>query len=113
MHDETGSGPAATVMVMGAALLSASTVLLGISALFIYESAQSATEQAALEAADAATGRIAGFPCDLAQRRAEASSLEFGSCELDGLVSRVTFQVTVLGFSITTRAKAGPQNSLE
>lgn len=113
MRDEAGSSPAATLILVGGMVVLFGIMMGGVSAVLGYERAQHITEQAALEAADAASGRIPGYPCDRAERLADEARLQFATCELDGLVSRVTLRVTLLGFSITTRAKAGPQSSLE
>lgn len=110
MRTERGSGSAATLILVAGVMAVTSFLLLAGSALISLDRAQHTTDQAALEAADAASGRIPGYPCDRAERLAEKNHIIFGSCLVDGLVSRVTFQVTVLGFLIETKAKAGPQN---
>jgi secretion/DNA translocation related TadE-like protein len=112
MRSEIGSGPAVTMILVGG-VISVTTLLLFFGTAFLtLDRAQSVTDQAALEAADAASGRIPGYPCNRAERLAEEHNFSLVKCEMDGMISRVTFQVTVLGFLTETRAKAGPKNKL-
>ena len=113
MHSERGSGAAATLILVGGVISVTSLLLFFGAALITLDRAQSVTDQAALEAADAASGRIPGYPCNRAERLAEKNSFQIEKCEGQGLIVRVTLQVTVLGISTHTRAKAGPQNELE
>ena len=113
MHSERGSGAAATLILVGGVISVTSLLLFFGAALITLDRAQSVTDQAALEAADAASGRIPGYPCNRAERLAENNSFQIEKCEVQGLIVRVTLQVTVLGISTHTRAKAGPQNELE
>jgi secretion/DNA translocation related TadE-like protein len=109
MRTEGGSGAAGTLIVVSGVIAVTSFLLLAGSSLVVFERAQALTDQAALEAADAASGRIPGYPCDRAERLAESTHIIFGSCDVQNLVARVTMKVTVLGFLIETRAKAGPK----
>jgi secretion/DNA translocation related TadE-like protein len=112
MRSEEGSSAAATLILVGG-VISVTSLLLFFGTTFItLERAQSVTDQAALEAADAASGRIPGYPCDRAERLASKNKFQIEKCEMDGLFARVTLQVTILGFWTQTRAKAGPQNAL-
>ena len=113
MHSERGSGAAATLILVGWVISVTSLLLFFGTALITLDRAQSITDQAALEAADAASGRIPGYPCNRAERLAEKNSFQIENCEVQGLIVRVTLQVTVVGISTHTRAKAGPQNELE
>ena len=112
MRTEQGSSAAATLILVGGVISVTSLLLFFGTALITLDRAQSVTDQATLEAADAASGRIPGYPCDRAERLAEAHHFELEKCEVDHLITRVTFQVTVLGILTHTRAKAGPKNSL-
>ena len=113
MRSERGSGAAATLILVGGVISVTSLLLFFGTALITLDRAQSVTDQAALEAADAASGRIPGYPCNRAERLAQMNSFQLENCVVRGLIARVTLQVTVLGFSTQTRAKAGPQNELE
>lgn len=112
MRNEKGSSAAATLILVGGVISVTSLLLFLGTALLTLDRAQSITDQAALEAADAASGRIPGYPCDRAERLASKNNFQIEKCEMDGLFARVTFQVTILGFLTQTRAKAGPKNEL-
>lgn len=112
MHTDRGSGPAATIILISGVISLTSLLLFFGSALLTLQRAQAITDQAALEAGDAASGRIPGYPCDRAERLATQNEFQLADCDVRGLITRVTFQVTVLGISTQTRAKAGPQNQL-
>lgn len=112
MRTEEGSSAAATLILVGGVISVTSLLLFFGTALITLDRAQSVTDQAALEAADAASGRIPGYPCDRAERLATQNHFHLEKCEVDHLITRVTLQVTVLGFLTHTRAKAGPKNSL-
>jgi secretion/DNA translocation related TadE-like protein len=112
MRSEEGSSAAATLILVGGVISVTSLVLFFGTAFITLERAQSISDQAALEAADAASGRIPGYPCDRAERLATNNDFKLETCEVTGLIARVTLQVTVLGFLTQTRAKAGPKNGL-
>ncbi|WP_298119540.1 Rv3654c family TadE-like protein [uncultured Aurantimicrobium sp.] len=112
MRNEHGSSAAATLILVGGVISVTSLLLFFGTAFLTLERAQSVTDQAALEAADAASGRIPGYPCNRAERLASKNKFSVEKCEVQGLIARVTLQVTVLGFVTQTRAKAGPKNEL-
>ena len=112
MRTDHGSSTSATLILVSGVISVTSFLFLCGSALATFERAQAVTVRAALEAADAASGRIPGYPCDRAERLAEKHQLNFETCSVDNLIARVTMKVTVLGFLIDTRAKAGPKNML-
>ena len=112
MRNEHGSSAAATLILVGGVISVTSLLLFFGTAFLTLERAQSVTDQAALEAADAASGRIPGYPCNRAERLARKNNFSLEKCEVQGLIARVTLQVTVLGFVTQTRAKAGPKNEL-
>ncbi|WP_280803035.1 Rv3654c family TadE-like protein [Aurantimicrobium minutum] len=110
MRSDDGSGAAGTLILVGG-VLALSSVFFSAAAVFIeLDRAQSLTDTAALEAADAASGRIAGYPCDRVERLAKKNNYSLHSCTISHLISRVTLGVTVLGIEVEIRAKAGPQN---
>lgn len=67
-----------------------------------------AADAAALAAADTASGRIAGYPCDNAERVAAANGASLQGCDLDGLVATVTAGNTIVGIRVVSTATAGP-----
>lgn len=67
-----------------------------------------AADAAALAAADAASGAVAGEPCALAQRVAAAAGGRLERCRLDGLVASVRVSGSALGTTLTASARAGP-----
>jgi secretion/DNA translocation related TadE-like protein len=110
MRSEEGSSAASTMILVGG-VLALSSLLFSAGAAFIQlDRAQSVTDSAALEAADAASGRIAGYPCDRVERLAQKYHYSLHSCTITNLISRVTLGTTVLGIEVEIRAKAGPQN---
>lgn len=113
MRSERGSSAAATLILVGGVISVTSLLLFFGTAFLALDRAQSVTDQAALEAADAASGRIPGYPCDRAERLATEQHFQLEKCELDRMIARVTLKVTILGFSTQTRAKAGPKNERE
>lgn len=69
---------------------------------------QAVADSAALTAANAASGRIQGYPCDLAAQTAELNGADLESCELQGLEVTVSVSGTVLGITVSVAARAGP-----
>lgn len=109
-YGQRGSAPATMIMLIALSVVGCLT-LTGVAHAFLtFNRMQNLTDQAALEAADAASGRIAGYPCQLAKTLAEDSGIALSGCSVEGLVSRVTFSATIYGFQVKTRAKAGPKN---
>jgi secretion/DNA translocation related TadE-like protein len=102
----------ATFILVAGVIAVTGFLLVAESGLMTLERAQSVTDQAALEAADAASGRIPGYPCNRAERLASQNNFALEKCEVQGLIARVTLQVTVLGISTQTHAKAGPKNEV-
>ncbi|QYH37031.1 hypothetical protein FFT87_14445 [Salinibacterium sp. M195] len=67
-----------------------------------------AADAAALAAADTASGLIAGYPCDNAERLAVANDAHIEECTVDGRIVTVTASRRILGILVTTSATAGP-----
>lgn len=110
MRSEEGSSAASTLILIGG-VLALSALLFSAGAAFIQlDRAQSVTDSAALEAADAASGRIAGYPCDRVERLVQKQSYSLHTCTVTNLISRVSLGATVMGIEVEIRAKAGPQN---
>jgi secretion/DNA translocation related TadE-like protein len=109
MAGESGSGGVLGVAVIGVLC----TLLVAIApiggALAARQRLQGAADSAALAAADTASGRVAGSPCDAASALAAIAGASLTFCETDehGTVS-VRVSATVLGVSIDASARAGP-----
>ena len=109
MRSDVGSGAASTLILIGG-VLGLTSLLFSAAAVFIQvDHAQALTDKAALEAADAASGRIAGYPCDRVDKLFTNTPFSLQSCTITDLVSRVVATATVLGFEVEVHAKAGPQ----
>jgi secretion/DNA translocation related TadE-like protein len=75
----------------------------------VHQRAQGIADLAALAAADAASGRLPGFPCTLAESLVVRDNFSVRECRLEGLVSRVTVSVSFGPFELVARARAGPR----
>ncbi|CAN5400989.1 hypothetical protein BH10ACT6_BH10ACT6_15440 [soil metagenome] len=92
----------------------AAVVVLGLSAvglaggLAARQRVIGASDLAALAAADAASGAVAGDPCEVAARVLTAGEARLESCHVDGLDVTVTAVGTYSGVPLTARSRAGP-----
>ena len=108
MRGERGSGSVLTVAVLGAMLsvaglcASAGVVLVAAQRLSV------AADQAALAAADVASGLLPGVPCEEAARVASAHSASIDGCSIEGQVATVEVVGAALGVPLEARATAGP-----
>jgi len=73
----------ASVGFMAALMSLAVIICLGIGHLTQWLCAQSVADFAALTAADAASGRIPGYPCELAAKHAEREHYFLEACEVE------------------------------
>jgi secretion/DNA translocation related TadE-like protein len=104
----------ATLVVIGllAALLMASAAAVGACALLAAKQhVSAAADAAALAAADTASGRVAGAPCDRAAQAARLNGARLGACSVDGLFALVSAQDDIGGIPISVWARAGPPGS--
>ena len=102
------AGTLVAVGVVGcAAALCAGFALVGSAAVFGQRIAGVA-DAAALAAADAASGAVAGVACELAQTIAASAQLQLSACEVDGLVATVTVTGSFARLPATATARAGP-----
>ena len=108
MRGEEGAGSVLAVGIIGAVVLLCGTALPLYTVLVSRSSVAGAADAAALAAADARIGVVGGFPCDVAAEVAAANGAELVDCELDGYVATVSAQRSVLGFTVSVRATAGP-----
>lgn len=109
--EDTGAATGMTVGLIAGLMACVAAVCVGIALLAQWQSAQYVADFSALAAADAASGRIPGYPCAIAQRHAEMENYLLESCEIDQEHARVTLRVTIAGINVRFRAHAGPQNS--
>jgi secretion/DNA translocation related TadE-like protein len=111
LQNERGAGSVLAIGIMGATLL-LFIACAPVAELLISQSAVAATaDAAALAAADARVGIVAGFPCEIAAKVAIANRVRLASCSLDGLDATVRVTRLVLGFAVEARATAGPSRS--
>ena len=102
------AGAIAAIGVVGcAATLSAGLVFSGSAAVFGQRLA-GAADAAALAAADAASGAVAGVPCESAEAVARSAAAELPGCEIDGLTATVTVSAMFGGLPAVATARAGP-----
>ena len=108
LRDQTGAGSLLVVAILAAVLCVVATVLPLQFALSRRHAMAGAADAAALAAADARSGAVAGVPCDLAARVASANGARLDACAVDGLVATVRVSTRVLGITVTATASAGP-----
>jgi hypothetical protein len=72
-----------------------------------------AADAAALAAADAASGAVAGIPCDRARTVATANNATLAACEVDGYIVTVAISGVILGMHCSETATAGPPVSAD
>jgi DNA topoisomerase-1 len=97
-----------TLGIVAAIVTLVAALALAAGAVFTVQRAQSVVDDSALAAADSASGRSPGYPCDRATAIAASKSLALVSCEITGHSSRVTSSLLVLGIAVSIRAQAGP-----
>lgn len=107
---ETGSAPATMLTLVCVTVILGTGIVGAAHGLLTLHRMQNLTDKAALAAADAASGRVAGYPCQLAEDTITSSGIALSGCSVEGLVSWVTLSATIYGFQVETRAKAGPKN---
>lgn len=106
--DERGAGSVLAVAIVGALVCVTAMVVPLYSVLSRKQGLAGAADAAALAAADARVGILAGEPCDLARSVAAANGADLASCRLDGLVVTVAVSATTAGFAVGATATAGP-----
>jgi secretion/DNA translocation related TadE-like protein len=105
---EGGAGSVLAVAIVGALICVTATVVPLYSVLSRKQALAGAADAAALAAADARVGILAGEPCDLARSIAAANGAGLDACRLDGLVVTVSVSATIAGFAVRASATAGP-----
>jgi secretion/DNA translocation related TadE-like protein len=105
---DRGSGSVLALAVLGAVAIVAIAALALGAALTVRQRVIGAADAAALAAADGASGAVAGEPCALARRLAEAGGAALDSCVVDGLVATVAVSARVGPVPFGARSRAGP-----
>ncbi|CAN5553331.1 hypothetical protein BH10ACT7_BH10ACT7_06440 [soil metagenome] len=108
MRTDRGSGSLLALAVGGSIAMLTALALPLYTGLATRQSVAAAADAAALAAADTASGRVPGYPCDNAERVALANGARLDSCELDGLVVTVLAVRSIVGIEVTVAATAGP-----
>jgi secretion/DNA translocation related TadE-like protein len=107
-RDEAGAGSVLGLsLILGIATLALGSLSV-YSALPQRHALQAAADSASLAGANAASGRIQGYPCDLAAQAAALNGAELDSCELQGLEVTVQVSGAVLGITVSIASRAGP-----
>lgn len=100
-----------TVLGLGVAIATVAVtgVTLPLCAAMVGSAAASgAADASALAAADVASGRMPGEPCDAAARLASANDTVLVACEVDGLVVTVAVERWSGAIPVRESATAGP-----
>lgn len=108
MSSDHGSGSVLAVALGGSIAALTALALPLYMGLAMRQAVAAAADASALAAADTASGRIPGYPCDNARRVASANGAALRSCEVDGLVVTVTAGRVVVGLDVIVGATAGP-----
>ena len=111
-HAERGSAAAAMVMAIAAAIVAITLIAGFAGAAQARANAHGAADLAALSAADARRGLIAGSPCRIATTVAEVNGASLTGCTITGDDAEVTVRVEFLGaLGVVARSRAGPPSS--
>jgi len=108
LASERGSGTVLAVGLIAAVAVVAAAALPLSQVLVARAQAAGAADASALAAADVASGRQAGYPCELAAEVAATNGTTLEGCDVDGLVVTVSVGRKILGFTVGARATAGP-----
>lgn len=108
MRAERGSGSLLTVAVIGALVCMAGLCTSLAAVLGAAQRLSVAADQAALAAADVASGLLPGVPCEQAARVASAHSGTLQHCAVEASVSTVEVGGSALGLALSARSSAGP-----
>jgi secretion/DNA translocation related TadE-like protein len=108
LASDAGSSGVMSIGIVGGVISLTAAVLLAAGALITLSRAQNAVDDAALVAADTASGRLPGYPCESARRVVEEADFALTSCGISGSTARVVLRVVLVGCDIMVRAMAGP-----
>ncbi|WP_296198435.1 Rv3654c family TadE-like protein [uncultured Microbacterium sp.] len=101
-------GALGIVGIMGAAVTLTIGVAAAGGAAVVSQRIAGAADNAAIAAADTASGRLGGEPCDNASRVAEAHGSTLTACDGVGGTVTVTVEAQFAGIPVSARARAGP-----
>jgi secretion/DNA translocation related TadE-like protein len=105
---DRGSGSILGLAVIGVTMMLTAVAVPAFALLAVGQSVRNAADAAALAAADTASGAVAGVPCEVAAAAATLNGASVADCVVDGLIATVTVTRDVGGFTMVTRARAGP-----
>lgn len=105
---ERGAGSVLVLAIVGAVVALTTALLPMLGVVVQSQVAENAADAAALAAADARIGAVAGNPCSLARLVARRNGARLVTCDGTDTEASVSVAVSVLGFEITARARAGP-----
>lgn len=108
LRDETGAGSVLAVGILGALIAVLLATLPVVTLFAAHQRAANAADAAALAAADTASGRLPGFPCETARMVAAHNAASLGTCSVEGLTVLVDATVDTAFGAITVAARAGP-----
>lgn len=108
---ERGSGSVLAIGVLGAVVAVAVAVIPVGSILVAHQQASAAADAAALAAADTTSGRISGYPCEVAAAVATRNRATIAACEVQGLIASVTVVVPGRWGDVSVSARAGPPST--
>lgn len=106
--DESGAASVVAIGLVGAMVATVALLAPLLGVIVATQRVANAADAAALAAADATSGAIAGVPCDLAASVAARNGATLAACATDGPVASVSAESTVFGFVVQARARAGP-----
>ncbi|MBD8534525.1 Rv3654c family TadE-like protein [Plantibacter sp. CFBP 13570] len=108
IQEESGAGSVLAAGILGA-LVAVLLASLPVVTLFAaHQRAANAADAAALAAADTASGRLPGFPCETARMVAARNDASLGTCSVEGVTVLVDATVDTAFGAITVAARAGP-----
>jgi len=107
-RNDRGAGTVVSLGIVAAIVTVTTALTMGLGAVAALHTAQSVIDGSALVAADTASGRSPGYPCDRARDVAAAKSIVLGLCQINGHSARVSSTVIFLGISVVVKAQAGP-----
>ncbi len=105
--DDEGAGTVTALTVMATLVMVAGLMLPVVGLITVQVRAQSLSDRAALAAADAMTGALAGKPCELAAEIVTSMRADTWSCDLDGGDAFVTLRVPFGPVHVDVRSRAG------
>ena len=113
LRGDRGAGSILAVGVLATIVATLLLVLPLCRVLVIRAEMTGAADAAALAAADVARGLSPGVPCVMAASVARSNGAQLNECRVDGVIVTVRVNTTVLSFSVTATATAGPPSTMQ